>query len=207
MTDDQHRSASGAAPDASPISDEALAAVTVGPLVPTDATIDLVPSDPSWPETYTHEAAVIRSVLGDRVVLLEHVGSTSVPGLCAKPIIDMVLEVPDSADEPAYVPDMEAARYTLRIREPDWYQHRLFKGPRASINLHVFSAGCPETRRMLAFRDHLRVDDADRALYQRTKEALAARTWRFVQHYADAKSGVVQEIMDRALTRAGDTET
>ena len=79
----------------------------------------------------------------------------------------------------------------LRVREPDWFEHRLFKGPRVNINLHVFSAGCEETRRMLAFRDHLRTDAVDRALYQRTKEELAARTWRHVQHYADAKSTVV----------------
>ena len=67
--------------------------------------------------------------LGDRVRLLEHAGSTSVPGLAAKPIIDMVLAVADSADEAAYVPSMEAAGYVLRIREPDWHQHRLFQRP------------------------------------------------------------------------------
>lgn len=182
-------------------SDEELAAFTVGELRPHAATIELVPSDPAWPATYVREAAAIRAVLGDRVVLLEHAGSTSVPGLAAKPRIDIVLEVPDSADEPAYVPDMEAAGYLLRVREPDWFQHRMFRGPGADINLHVFSAGCSETCRMLAFRDHLRTDDADRALYQGTKEALAARTWRHVQHYADAKSTVVAEIMDRALAR------
>ena len=123
------------------------------------------------------------------------------PGLAAKPRIDIVLEVADTTDEPAYVPDLEAAGYLLRVREPDWFEHRMFKGPTADINLHVFSAGCEETRRMLAFRDHLRSDHADLALYQRTKEALAARTWRHVQHYADAKSEVVAEIMARALAR------
>ena len=94
-----------------PRSDEELAALTVGELRPLNATIELRPSDPAWPATYAQEAAAIRSVLGDRVLLLEHAGSTSVPGLSAKPIIDIVLEVPDSADEPGYVPDMEAAGY------------------------------------------------------------------------------------------------
>ena len=189
-------------PDALPITDEALAAITVGAPARLDGPVVLAPPDPAWPAFSEAEAAAIRVALGSRVVLLEHCGSTSVPGLPAKPIIDMVLEVPDAADEPAYVPDLEAAGWVLRIREPDWYEHRLFKGPRVSVNLHVFSAGCPETRRMLAFRDHLRADDADRALYRRTKEALAARTWRYVQHYADAKSTVVAEIMVRAMERA-----
>jgi GrpB-like predicted nucleotidyltransferase (UPF0157 family) len=190
-------------PDADPVlrSDEELSALTVGALVTHDAPIELVPSDPTWPATYEREAAAIRAVLGERVVLLEHVGSTSVPGLAAKPRIDIVLEVADTADEPAYAPDLEAAGYVLRVREPDWFEHRMFKGPGVDINLHTFSAGCEETRRMLAFRDHLRTDPADLALYQRTKEALAARTWRHVQHYADAKSEVVLAIMARALAR------
>ena len=88
--------------------------------------------------------------------LLEHAGSTSVPGLAAKPRIDIMLAVPDSADEPSYVPALEAAGYVLRIREPDWYEHRVFKGPDTDVNLHVFSAGCPEIARMLLFRDWLR---------------------------------------------------
>ena len=188
--------------DAPLVTDEALAAITIGAPVRIDGPIVLALPDPAWPRTYATEAAAVRAILGERVVLLEHCGSTSVPGLPAKPIIDIVLEVVDSADEPAYVPDMEAAGYVLRIREPDWYEHRLFKGPRVNVNLHVFSAGCPKTRRMLAFRDHLHADDADRERYRRTKEELAARDWRYVQHYADAKSAVVAEIMVRAMARA-----
>src|SRR5438132_1215336 len=92
--------------------------------------------------TRSPSAERIRSALGDRVVRLEHGGSTSVPGLPAKPIVDIVLEVPDSSDEPAYVPELEAAGYVLRIRERVWFEHRLFKGPDTNINLHVFSAGC-----------------------------------------------------------------
>lgn len=198
-------------PDPDPIlrSDEELAALTVGDITPLNATIELAPYDPAWPALYAREAVAIRVALGDRVRLLEHAGSTSVPGLAAKPRIDMVLEVTDTADEPAYVPDLEAAGYVLRVREPDWFEHRLFRDRGVDINLHVFSAGCEETRRMLAFRDHLRTDPADLALYQRTKEALAARTWRHVQHYADAKSEVVAEIMARALVRlaAGELPT
>ena len=133
---------------------------------------------------------------------MEHVGSTSVPGLAAKPIIDISLAVADSADEQAYVPALEAAGYFLRIREPDWFEHRGFGRRDVRVNLHVFSAGCAEIERMLRFRDHLRRDDADRELYERTKRELAQRQWKYVQHYADAKSAVVEAILARADDRA-----
>ena len=154
--------------------------------------------DPEWPSLYLQEENRIRGALGDRVVLASHAGSTSVPGLAAKPIIDIVLEVPDSADEPAYVPDLEAAGYVLRIREPNWFEHRLLRAGRGGVNLHVFSAGCPETDRMVRFRDHLRRNVADRDLYAATKRDLAGRDWKYMQQYADAKTGVVEEIMARA---------
>jgi GrpB-like predicted nucleotidyltransferase (UPF0157 family) len=130
---------------------------------------------------------------------VEHAGSTSVPGLAAKPVIDVVLAVADSADEGSYVTDLEAAGYWLKIREPDWYQHRMFKGPESEANLHVFSGGCPEIARMLLFRDWLRTNAADREFYARTKIALAQREWSEVQAYADAKTTVVNEILSRAL--------
>ena len=178
-----------------------LDAVTVGERKRLDGPVMLSEYEPSWPELYAREEERIRAALGDRALLVEHVGSTSVPGLPAKPIVDIVLAVADSADEESYVPVLEAAGYVLRIREPEWFEHRLFKGPDAEIGLHVFSAGCVEIERMLAFRDHLRADDTDRELYLRRKRELAARTWRYVQHYADAKSEVVEEILARALLR------
>jgi GrpB-like predicted nucleotidyltransferase (UPF0157 family) len=153
--------------------------------------------DAAWPERYEREAARIRGALGDRVLLLEHVGSTSVPGLAAKPIIDIVLAVANSADELEYVPYLEAAGYVLRIREPEWYEHRMFRAPEGGVNLHVFTVGCEETDHMISFRNHLRTHDEDRALYESTKRELAARKWTFVQEYADAKSEVVGEIMAR----------
>jgi GrpB-like predicted nucleotidyltransferase (UPF0157 family) len=163
-----------------------------------DAPIHLAEYDPTWPDLYEREAARLRAILGPLAVELHHTGSTSVPGLAAKPIIDITLGVPDSADEAAYVPPLEAAGYVLRIREPDWYEHRLFKGPDTAINLHVFSAGCPEIAAMVRFRDHLRSDPADRQLYEDTKRALATRTWRSVQDYADAKTTVVEQLKARA---------
>jgi GrpB-like predicted nucleotidyltransferase (UPF0157 family) len=157
--------------------------------------------DPEWPARYEREAARIVGALGDRVVRLEHAGSTSVPGLPAKPIIDIVLEVPDSASETGYVPALEAAGYVLRVREPDWFEHRLFRTPNRDVHLHVLSAGCPETERMVRFRNHLRADGADRDRYAQAKRELAARDWKYMQQYADAKSEVVAEIMSRADPR------
>lgn len=162
-----------------------------------DGKIRLDGYDPAWPGLFEREAARIRGVLGDRVLLLEHIGSTSVPGLAAKPIIDILLVVADPADEAAYLAPLEQAGYRLRIREPDWHEHRLLKGPDTDINLHVYPPGNPETGRYLRFRDRLRADPADRALYERTKRALAARDWTYMQQYADAKSDVVEEILRR----------
>jgi GrpB-like predicted nucleotidyltransferase (UPF0157 family)/SAM-dependent methyltransferase len=176
-------------------SEEELAAVTVGPLQRLDGPVVLVEPDPAWPALYEREAARIRAALGDRVVSIDHVGSTSIPDLIAKPIIDIALVVPDSSDEAAYVPDLEAAGYRLRIRTPDWEQHRMLKGPDTDVNLHVFSPGSAEVDRMVRFRDRLRADAADRERYAASKRALASRTWAYVQHYADAKSGIVEDIL------------
>lgn len=175
----------------------------IGELKPLAGRIVLVEYDPAWPGQFEREAARIRTALAERALAVEHCGSTSVPGLAAKPLIDILLVVADSADEPSYVAALEAAGYVLRIRERDWYQHRLFKGPDVDVNLHVLSAGCPEITRMLGFRDWLRRDAADRRRYEQAKRDLAALDWKYVQDYADAKSGVVEEILARALAARG----
>jgi GrpB-like predicted nucleotidyltransferase (UPF0157 family) len=188
------------APDGPPpiVSDDELQAITVGERKPHNAPVTLVDYDPEWPALFEREEARIRAALGKDVVRLEHTGSTSVPGLAAKPIIDMTLIVPDSSNESAYVPRLEAAGYRLRIREPHWHEHRLFLGPDTAAHLHVFSTGSVELDRMVGFRDWLRTHPEDRDLYERTKRELAARTWRHVQHYADAKTEVVEAIIARA---------
>jgi GrpB-like predicted nucleotidyltransferase (UPF0157 family) len=173
---------------------------SAGPIEPLNRKIVLDEYDPEWPRLYAREEARIRDVLGDRVVSIEHTGSTSVPGLAAKPIIDITMTVADVTDEAAYIPDLEAAGYILRIREtePDWYDHLVFKGPDTNVNLHTFSAGCPEVDRMVGFRDRLRTHDDDRERYEATKRELAKQDWKFVQNYADAKSEVVDDIARRA---------
>ncbi|SET22591.1 GrpB family protein [Geodermatophilus poikilotrophus] len=175
--------------------DEELQEVTVGRLDLHEAPITLAPYDTGWPRLFSREADRLRTALGPVALRIEHVGSTSVPGLVAKPVIDVLLVVPDPADEPGYVPQLEAAGYVLRIREPGWFEHRLLKGPDTDVNLHVFGPGAAEVERVLRFRDRLRGDDAARDRYARTKRELARRTWRHVQDYADAKSAVVEEIL------------
>ena len=183
-----------------PMTDQEILAANVGDLLPEhNAPIHLAAYDPEWPRLYEREAERIGAALGPKMFRIEHVGSTSVPGLAAKPLIDIVLVVADTTDEDAYVPPLEAAGYVLRIREPDWFEHRLFKGPDTNVNVHTFSEGCDEVDRMVGFRDWLRAHDEDRDLYLAAKRELAQREWRYVQNYADAKSAVVRDILARAL--------
>jgi GrpB-like predicted nucleotidyltransferase (UPF0157 family) len=195
--------------DRPPTTTEAeLQAITVGPVQRLAGKIELAESDPAWPALFAREAARIRALLGDDIRLLEHVGSTSVDGLPAKPVIDILLVVDDSGDEARYLPRLEAGGYTLRIREPDWHEHRVCKGPDTNVNLHIFSAGSPEITRMLGFRDRLRTEPDEFDRYLAAKRELAARDWEFVQQYADAKSEVIEAIIARALADPrGETET
>jgi GrpB-like predicted nucleotidyltransferase (UPF0157 family) len=183
-----------------PETDEEMAAIHIGGSVtPHNAAIALSAYDPDWPAQYEGEATKIRAALCKRALVLQHVGSTSIPGLCAKPIIDILLAVADSADEAAYVPDLTAQGYRLHLREPDWEQHRVMKGEAPAVNLHVFTIGSGEISRMLGFRDRCRSHPEERRLYEKTKRTLAAQTWRHVQHYANAKSEVVEAIIARAM--------
>ncbi|HUQ57583.1 GrpB family protein [Lentzea sp.] len=161
--------------------------------------IELAEYDPAWPGLYERERARVRGVLPGAE--LEHVGSTAVPGLCAKPVIDLMLVVGDAADEASYVPVLEAAGYRVVVREDDWHHHRILRGPDTNINLHVFSRGCAQVRRHLLFRDWLRAQEQDRELYASAKRTLAESDWDSVRDYADAKNTVVLEILERAYVQ------
>jgi len=166
-----------------------------------DATPDRTPVvvvayDPAWPEIYERVATELRARFPGHAVI--HIGSTAVPGLAAKPVVDIALIVDDAAEESTYLPELTDAGFRLVVREPDWNEHRMFKRDAPAINLHVYPAGCEEVGRLVRFRDWLRTHDDDRDLYARTKQELAARSWEHVQGYADAKSGVVAEILARA---------
>ena len=180
------------------LSDEELRAVSVGGPPPEYQEIVIADYDPDWPRWFESAAERIRAALGKTALELHHVGSTSVAGLPAKPLIDIDLVVSDTTDEEAYVPKLEALGYVLRIREPDWYEHRLLRGYDPPVNLHVFPPGCEEVAKMLLFRDWLRANEADRELYARTKRELGSKEWKYVQNYADAKTAVVEDIVARA---------
>lgn len=183
--------------------EESLRAVTIGDLTPYATKVVIEDYDPAWPSWYEWDRARIESALGEAALSVEHVGSTSVPGLPAKPIIDILLQVTDTADEESYVPALEAAGYELRIREPEWLEHRVVRrrGAPHDVNIHVFSHrhAAVEIKRMLSFRDWLRTHDDDRNHYAATKRELSTKEWRFVQDYADAKTAVVEEILAKAM--------
>jgi GrpB-like predicted nucleotidyltransferase (UPF0157 family) len=160
--------------------------------------IVVVDYDPAWPERFRREAAKIRAALGEAALAIEHIGSTAVPGLAAKPIVDILLVVEDSSDEPSYVPALEKAGYALRVRERDFHEHRMLRTAARDAHVHVLSPGSPEVARYLLLRDHLRRNEEDRELYARTKRDLAIRGWPSMQHYAEAKSGVIEGIIARA---------
>ncbi|QAS69985.1 GrpB family protein [Oenococcus sicerae] len=159
--------------------------------------IKLQPYDPTWINSYLEEEQK-KAALQGKALLVEHVGSTSVPGLSAKPIIDILLLVNDSSKEEDYVPNLIAKGYILRIREPEWFEHRMFKSNTKNVNLHVFSSGCTEAQEMLNFRNWLRINDHDKSWYEASKQKLASKKWETVQEYADAKTPIVQEIKKRA---------
>jgi len=178
-----------------PLTDDVLAELLVhGPRA---VWVELSDYDPDWPARFEARATELRAVLGDRARLIEHIGSTSVPGLAAKPVIDIVVGIDDPDDEPAYLPDLEAIGYELQVREP---QHRCLRigEPDAPVNLHCYPPEHPETRKYLVFRDRLRADENDRRSYEAAKRSLADREWRDMNYYAEAKTPVIDEILERA---------
>jgi len=190
-------------------SDEQIAAYTIGgqPRV-LGTTVELEEYDPLWPRYFEVQRAGIARALGGRALRIEHIGSTSVPGLAAKPIIDIMLVVPDTRDESTYVPALEGVGFRLQIREPDWHEHRALVKRRAdgddeSVNLHVYRDGCVQGERDVLFRQWLREHDDDRELYERTKRELAGQVWKYMQNYADAKTSVIEDIRSRAGEPAG----
>ena len=168
--------------------------------------IEILDADPAWPDWYAVLEARVRTALGPRVLGLEHVGSTSVPGLPAKPIIDIDLTVADPDDEAAYVPALEAVDFELRVREPWWYRHRLLRAVDPRCHLHVFGDDSPELVKHRIFRDWLRGNAGDRELYARTKRAASEAANSGGEHamqYNQRKESVVRDIYHRAFVAAG----
>jgi GrpB-like predicted nucleotidyltransferase (UPF0157 family) len=168
--------------------------------------VEVVEADPGWPGMFEVVAKRIRSALGGAALTVEHVGSTAVPGLAAKPVIDIDLVVADSADEPAWLPALEAAGFTLVIREPWWHEHRCLVAEDPRSNVHVFSPEAPEPIRHVIFRDWLRNHPEDLARYRDAKLAASSAANAAGEHVMDynaRKQPVVREIYDRAFRAAG----
>ncbi len=168
--------------------------------------IEVVEPDPAWSSQFAVIAGRIREALGPRALAVDHVGSTSVPGLAAKPVIDVDLTVVDSADEPAWVPALEAAGFELVIREPWWHEHRCLIHEDPRCHLHVFSPDCPEPVRHLIFRDWLRQHPDDLVAYRDAKlraAGVANAAGEHAMQYNARKQPVIRAIYDRAFRAAG----
>jgi GrpB-like predicted nucleotidyltransferase (UPF0157 family) len=165
---------------------------------PEPVTVTLHPSDPGWAAVFAdHRRRILEALPGSGAdtPVVEHIGSTAVPGLAAKPIVDIVVVVPDITDEAAYLDPLLAAGYELRVREPG---HRLVRTPARDVHVHVYERGATAIDEYLLLRDHLRADASDRALYERTKRELLGRSWGDMNDYADAKTAVITAIKERA---------
>lgn len=168
--------------------------------------VEVVEPDARWPQVYAELEAGVRAALGSTVVSVEHVGSTAVPGLAAKPVVDVALVVPDPADEAAYVPALVRRGYVLVVREPWDHEHRVLRLAEPRTNLHVHPAESPELTRLRIFRDWLRESPEDRALYAEAKRAAArdaAAAGEHAMQYNARKEPVVHEIYGRAFRAAG----
>lgn len=155
----------------------------------------LVDYDPRWSDAYLEHEQRIRVALGPAAVQIEHIGSTSVPELAAKPIIDVLVTVEDISAEEDYLDPLRRAGYNLRVREPG---HRMVRTTDRDVHVHIMEAGNEAAEDYLLFRNHLRADADDRGLYERTKRALLEQDWADMNAYAEAKTAVITEIKQRA---------
>jgi len=151
--------------------------------------------DPVWVDRFAAHRAKILHALGPSALQIEHIGSTSVPGLAAKPIIDILVVVANSADESSYLDQLIAAGYQLRVREPDFFEHRMVRTPERNANIHIYSAGCGEIERYLLLRNHLRTHADAREAYADTKRRLAQQSWADMNEYARAKTEIVERLI------------
>jgi GrpB-like predicted nucleotidyltransferase (UPF0157 family) len=186
-------------------SPEQLAAALVGePPRAWDSVVVIEAYDPVWAERFAAARALVGAALGGLVAGIEHVGSTSVPGLAAKPIIDIDLLLQDTADELRYVPALEKQGYRLVLREPWWHGHRMLVSAAEDVNLHVWPLGAPEPVRHRLFRDWLRSHPGDRDLYASAKRRLARDTAHRPGDYSLAKNEVIDDIYTRIFAADSD---
>jgi len=162
----------------------------------------VVPYDESWPSCYAGWEARLSAQLGDVAQRVEHVGSTSVPGLAAKPVIDIQVSTADLAAEHLYSAPLERAGVQLRYRDDQHRYFRPFAGRPWDVHVHVCAVGSRWERRHLLFRDYLRATTEARAAYAEVK-FVASLLWRGDRMgYNAAKTRVILDIMEKAETWA-----
>jgi len=166
-------------------------------------TIELVEYKKYWQSKFLEHKSKIQNCLGEIALDIEHIGSTSVPKLSAKPIIDILLIVGDSSDEDKYLKKMEAVEYQLRVREPDFHEHRMFRSYEKDVHIHVLSKGSTEIDKYILFRNRLRCSDTDRIRYEKVKLNLAKSNWNDMNEYADAKTKIIEQIIELAKKDIG----
>jgi GrpB-like predicted nucleotidyltransferase (UPF0157 family) len=148
----------------------------------------------SWPTKFEQVHKQIQLALGTCAKRIEHIGSTAVPGLAAKPVIDILLEL-DNITNPTVHEALAGGGFAPVVEEPG---HRMFRSPDRDVHVHAWPTGDPEVQRHLLFRDWLRSNEADRRLYEMEKRRLAALEWPTQNDYAQAKSPIINEILARA---------
>lgn len=164
----------------------------------TDGTIEVAAYDDRWPARFVEWRSRLSAALGAAAIRIEHVGSTAVPGLAAKPIIDIQVSVASADDEATYVPAVEGAGARLRAREPG---HRYFRPPAdrpREVHVHVCEAGSAWERNHLLFRDYLRARPAARDAYAELKGELTVRYPDDRLAYTDAKSAFILDALEAA---------
>jgi GrpB-like predicted nucleotidyltransferase (UPF0157 family) len=182
---------------------------------PVPVAVEVVEYDPEWPNVAREICERLSAVLRHRALRIEHVGSTAVPGLAAKPVIDLDLTVADPADERVWLPRLQEAGYVLTVREPWWHEHRMLRGGHRAddghapastgpaVNIHVFGPDSPELVKHIVFRNWLRADAPDRELYAAAKRSAADGPSQRVMDYNARKQAVIHDIYQRAFRAAG----
>lgn len=172
--------------------------------------VEVVPHDPRWRQAFQAEAKRVAAALGENAVAIHHVGSTAIPGIYAKPVIDLLVEVRDVTEADGRSPAMESLGYQVMgefgIPGRRYFRKDDQEGTRTH-HIHAFQAGSGEVERHLAFRDYLIAHPEDAQRYSELKRKLASEHPQSMDAYMDGKDGFIKEMERRAAqwraSRAG----
>lgn len=160
--------------------------------------IEIVPYSSAWPHQFQDHSTRIKDAIGEVALRIEHIGSTSVERLAAKPIIDILVVIADPSKEELYLQSLLNAGYELRVREPDYDNHRMFRTTERDVHIHIYPPSSEEVERYLIFRDFLRTNPEARDEYAALKQKLSESNWKDMNEYSAAKTSFIDEIITRA---------